>query len=368
MIHTLFVDEAVKQLPLVAAIQKNLGITTPVMISEPAVFYDILSAQKEPVSDGKRMLFLTQNRGSFIKRCPGTRSYICCGYQILHIGTYCTMDCSYCVLQNYFTTPALQFFVNQETMFHELDSLLCRTGVPFHRIGTGEFTDSLIWERWTGLNRRLIPRFAGQKRIVLELKTKTSDVDFFQGLEHNRKTILAWSLNTPTVIASQERGTAGLKARLRAAARCESWGYRLAFHFDPLILYPGWEDNYRQVIGQLFEAVSPESIVWISLGSMRFSPSLKPVIQQRFPDSKIAYGEFVPGLDGKMRYFKPLRIALYAKIAAWIKEKAPGVGLYLCMEDEEVWEKALGFVPEKDGGLSRLLDGYAASRCGLALK
>jgi len=365
MIHKLFVDEAVKEFPLVATIQKNLGITTPVMISEPSVFHGILAAQKEPVSEGKHMLFLTRNRGPFIKKCPGTKSYICCGYQILHIGTYCTMDCSYCVLQSYFTPPALQFFVNQETMFEELDSLLGCTRAPFHRLGTGEFTDSLIWDRWTGLNRALISRFANQEQMVLELKTKTCEIESFQGLAHNKKTILAWSLNTPTVIASQERRTASLNARLNAAARCESWGYPLAFHFDPLILYPGWEEGYSQAIHQLFEAVSPDSIVWISLGSMRFNPSLKPIIQQRFPGSKIAYGEFIPGLDGKMRYFKPLRIALYQKIATWIKEKAPNVGLYLCMEDEEVWNRVLGFVPEKDGGLSRLLDGYAASHCGL---
>ncbi|OQY57486.1 MAG: hypothetical protein B6245_16810, partial [Desulfobacteraceae bacterium 4572_88] len=52
-------------------------------------------------------------------------------------------------------------------------------------------------------------------------------------------------------------------------------------------------------------------VVWISLGTFRFMPSLKPIIQDRFPDSKIIYGEFIPGLDGKMRYFKPLRIRLY---------------------------------------------------------
>jgi hypothetical protein len=48
------------------------------------------------------------------------------------------------------------------------------------------------------------------------------------------------------------------------------------------------------------------------------------------------YGEFIPGLDGKMRYFKPLRIELYQKVVAAIKSLAPNVIIYFCMEDDEV--------------------------------
>jgi spore photoproduct lyase len=364
MIQKIFVEKSVKKLPLVAAIEEKLGLK-PVLVSDPSEFQGLLAAQSDPVLQGKRVLFLTQNRGPFIKKCPGTKSYICCGYQILHIGTYCTMDCSYCVLQGYLNPPALQFFVNQDVMLRDLGDLFACTPPPFHRIGTGEFTDSLIWEPWTGINRILVSRFAVQNRIVLELKTKTCHIGNLKDMDHSRKTILSWSMNTPAVIRAEERGTASLNARIEAAAQCQAWGYPVAFHFDPLILYPGWEEDYIKVVHAIFNVISPDNIVWISLGSMRFNTPLKPIIQKRFANSKIVYGEFVPGLDGKMRYFKPLRIALYKKMAEWIKEKAPDVGVYLCMEDEEVWENVLGFVPDKDGGLARLLDGYAARHCGL---
>jgi len=39
------------------------------------------------------------------------------------------------------------------------------------------------------------------------------------------------------------------------------------------------------------------------------------------------------------------------------------VGIYFCMEDEEVWHNTFGFVPAKDTGLSRMLDEYAARHC-----
>jgi spore photoproduct lyase len=66
-----------------------------------------------------------------------------------------------------------------------------------------------------------------------------------------------------------------------------------------------------------------------------------------------------------MRYFKPLRIRLYRKMVTWLRECAPDADIYLCMEDDEVWHKALGFVPAEHGGLQRMLDESAVRHCGL---
>ncbi|MDY6951135.1 MAG: DNA photolyase [Thermodesulfobacteriota bacterium] len=363
MIERLYIDDKVREEPGVVRIQEHLHRVPAVVVPDGSKVQEAVARRKDPIARGKRVLFLTQNRGPFVRKCPGTKSYLCCGYRILNIGTYCTMDCTYCILQAYFHPPVLQYFVNHEAMFKELDLLFSSEEPGFHRIGTGEFTDSLIWEPWTGLSKALVPCFARQDRIVLELKTKTSAVENLEGLVHNRKTIVAWSLNPPSVINAEERGTASLRARLGAAARCEAWGYPLAFHFDPLILYEGWEKDYRRLVKELFKSVSADNVVWISLGSFRFMPSLKRLIQKRSPRSKIVYGEFVPGLDGKMRYLKPLRIRLYQKIVGWIKELAPDVVVYFCMEDNEVWEKTLGFVPDDAGGLPKMLDKSAARHC-----
>jgi spore photoproduct lyase len=363
MICRLYIDEKVRDDPTVLAIRQRLHGVPAFVVHDASKVYEALADAQDPVARGKRVLFLTQNRGPFIRKCPGTKSYICCGYQIIHIGTYCPMDCTYCILQAYFHAPVLQYFVNQKALYKELDDLFSCRKPPFYRLGTGEFTDSLVWEPWTELSKTLVPYFAGQDRIVLELKTKTCGVENLKGLDHNRKTITAWSLNPPSIIRAEERGTASLRARLRAAAQCETWGYPLAFHLDPLILYKGWEKDYKRLVKELFRTVSAENIVWISLGSFRFMPSLKEIVQKRFPESKIIYGEFVPGLDGKMRYFKPLRIQLYQKIVTWIKELAPEVVIYFCMEDQVIWREVLGFVPEEVGGLSKMLDDSAARHC-----
>ena len=184
-------------------------------------------------------------------------------------------------------------------------------------------------------------------------------------MSHNRKTIMAWSVNTARIIKGEERRTASLSARLKAAAKCESWGYPLAFHFDPIVIYDGCEADYERVVKKIFSYVSAKRIVWISLGTFRFMPALKPLIQKRFPDSNIIYGEFITGLDGKMRYFKPLRIEIYQKIIACIREQAPHAFIYFCMEDDDVWRQSLGFTASERGGLSKMLDEQAIRHCSL---
>ena len=361
-IQKLYVDRKIADFPQVSAISRRLDLPCEI-VSDPREVYDSVSAGTDPVKKGKTVLFLTYNRGAFIKSCPGTRSYTCCGYQILHIGTFCHMDCTYCILQSYFHPPVLQYFVNHNDLFKELEAIFAENKI--RRLGTGEFTDSLIWEMWTDLSKRLVPAFAAQKSAVLELKTKTTAIDRLEQLSHNRKTIMAWSVNTSRIISGEERQTASLSARLKAAAKCESWGYPLAFHFDPIVIYDGCEADYERVVEQIFTYVSPDSIVWISLGTFRFMPALKPLIQKRFPESNIIYGEFITGLDGKMRYFKPLRIEIYQKIIACIRAHAPRTFIYFCMEDDEVWQNTLGYVASERGGLSKLLDEQAVRHCNL---
>lgn len=363
-LQKIFVEREIAKHKLVAEICINLDAPVRVVDSLKEAYAYVLEGS-DPVKRGKQTVILCRNKGAFIKGCPGTREYNCCGYEILHTASFCNMDCAYCILQTYFHPPVLQYFVNHEDMWPELGQVFKRNRIS--RVGTGEFTDSLIWENFTDLTRQLVDRFSRQTRAVLELKTKTVAVDTLKGLDHNRKTILAWSLNTEKVIGSEEKFTTTLSARLKAARRCVAWGYPVAFHFDPIVIYEGCESDYKAVIQQLFSQIPPENIVWISLGSFRYIPVLKQLIQERFPTSGIIYNEFVPGLDGKMRYFKPLRMNFYKKIVRWIKEAAPDICLYFCMEDDDVWENSLGYTPSEAGGLPEMLDAAATKHCGLAL-
>lgn len=309
---------------------------------------------------GKRQLFLCRNRGLFFKPCPATREYQCCDYQVLNTGTNCPIDCVYCILQAYLNTPWLTFYVNIEDLLHELEQGISAHPQRFFRIGTGEFTDSLAIDRLTCLSRPLVRTIANRTNAVLELKTKSGVVANLQGLDHRGRTIIAWSLNSPAIMRKHEIRSATLDERLQAARQCASWGYRLAFHFDPIIDHPGWQAGYKETIDKLFATVPADAIAWISLGALRFLPSLKEIGIRRFPGAKIYFNEFVHGLDGKSRYFRPHRVSLYKFVYELLRQRASEkTCIYFCMESEEIWREVMGFAPGDRGGLPAMLDRVA---------
>jgi DNA repair photolyase len=321
----------------------------------PIEWVEKVADEDSAVGDGQT-LEVVGFPGRFVKACPGTRSYLCCGYQILHLGTQCSLGCTYCILQAYLSGRNLRLFANLGDMWLELMEHLRSSPRKVHRLGTGEFMDSLLLDPVTHLSRKLIPFFAGQPRAVLELKTKTANVELLEGLRHGGRTIVAWSLNPQDLIRSEEPGAAGLEVRLAAARMCQEWGYRLAFHFDPLIAYPGWQRGYAEVVNRLGATVDPARIAWISLGTLRFMPVLKQIIRRRHRGSALLHEEFVPGLDGKLRYFRDLRVEMYRHLNTLLHRVSRDLFIYLCMESEDVWREALGFSPVERGGLSAMLD------------
>jgi len=305
------------------------------------------------INKAKKRLYIAKQKGSFLKPCPGTSGYLCCNYYILNIGFGCFYDCSYCYLQSYLNFPGIILYANIEDFFRQIDISLKKNPRLFYRLGTGEFTDSLAFERIFSYAGELVPFFSN-KRIMLELKTKSDYVENLLNLNHGGSTAISWSLNPPGIIRNEEKGSLSLKKRLKAARACARAGYPIGFHFDPIIIYSGWQEDYQGTIQEIFKYVSKENLCWISLGTLRFSPGLKEIIARRFPKTKIIYEEFITGLDGKMRYFKPKRVEIYRKMLSWIKEFAPEVPVYLCMESRDVWRKVFGFSPRDPREVEKL--------------
>jgi spore photoproduct lyase len=314
-----------------------------------------LIAQKN-INFTNKILVLAEQKGKFLKPCPGTQNYICCGYYFLNLTTNCEIDCSYCILQGYLNNPFMTVYTNIDDLFKEVDQLLNANSKKFFRIGTGELTDSLTLDHITHYSKRLIPFFLGYKNAILELKTKTTQIDHVLNFFPENRVIVSWSLNPSEIIKLEEKNAPSLKQRLTAAQQCARAGYLVGFHLDPLIHYAEWEQGYLAVVKELFQKIPATQIVWISLGALRFPPVMLQTIRKNHPQSHIILGEMFPGKDGKMRYFRPIREKMFKKIVHWIREESEDVKVYLCMESPEVWEKIEGIEPLSRCGLSKQLD------------
>lgn len=297
----------------------------------------------------KPVVFIVKEWGDFIKPCPCTKLHISCGYWIFNLGFGCPYDCSYCFLQQYSNFPGITLPANIEDFFEKFDIFLSKLKRPI-RIGTGEFCDSLALDHITQYSKQLIPYFK-DKNVLFELKTKSNQINNLLKLKPPENIIISWSLNPQSLIDTEEIAAATLKERLESAKILKGHGYKIAFHFDPIIYSRDWEKLYKDVVTKLYENVkSPLS--WISLGTLRSNRQLKAVNEARFPKSDIFYSELFLGEDKKLRYPKFLRTQIYKNMIKWIRKEDKKTPVYLCMESKDIW-KALG-----DFGSTKKIESY----------
>jgi len=362
-IEQVILDARVVQTPLARRIVERRHGSSPSIVGDVAALVEQARGRPDALTRGKRTLLVTERKGPFLSACQGMAAHhhACCDYRILNVFENCPLDCSYCILQSYLNNPLLVLYANLEGLSDEIARVARHVASRSHgkrllRLGTGELGDSLAFDRLTDLSLDLMRVVAPFSNVILELKTKTVEIENLLSVAAPRNVVVSWSLNTPRHTKSEEVGAASLAERLAAAKRCQQDGYRLGFHFDPLIHSPHWEEEYREVVEALFDHVDPSGIVWISLGALRYPPTMRQTIEARFPRSQITSGELVLSWDGKLRYFRPIRVAMYRKTVEWIRARAPNVVVYLCMESREIWREVFGWSPRGVADVAERLD------------
>lgn len=291
----------------------------------------------KPDYDSKEVLILKKFLGRKFQKCPGSNEVICCNYYLLNTCFNCLYDCTYCFLNSYLNSYGIVQFTNLEELVPAIEEFTACTD-KIIRIGTGEFTDSLMFDEVTGISRNLINSTAHIKNLFLEFKTKSANIDHILDIENKGNTVLAWSLNTEKNIRDYEYGAASLEERLDAAVKAQSNGYYTAFHFDPIIKYNGYIDEYIAVVDSIFHNLDPEKIVWISLGCFRYSSGFKDIIKHKYSQERLTVEEMFPGIDGKFRYLKNERIEIFTAMKNRINKYSKKPFVYMCMEGEEMWQ------------------------------
>lgn len=358
MIHyqpqKIYLDPSVEDSPVTKNILKKFpkipiekSQNKPNMIDEIYRFSD-------PLLEGKKRLWITKNNGKLLKKCGASTSslnqLVCCNYFILDFAFNCHFECVYCFLQEYTNFPMMIIYVNIDEMLSSVQEILDQTTSQRIRIGTGETADSLALDGITGFSQYLVPFFAKQKKAFLELKTKSNQIQNLLELDPNGQTVVAWSISPSSYISEYDLKTASLEERFEAADLCQKAGYKIAFHLDPLIYEPTWEEDYQKLMGQIYQQFNP---VWVSLGGLRFNANLKTILQKRFPKTRLTTGEFVTTPDGKKRYLRAIREEMYRTVYTYIQKEKRNTPIYLCMETSLIWQHTMGFIPASEQSLEQ---------------
>ncbi len=333
----IFIEKDVINSPITRQILKKLpDITIEYINDYSSIKVDGLTTD-DVFKKSKEYLALAGKKGELVKqfRCRdgivGNTEYF-----ISH-GNNCNLDCDYCFLQCYFDNAVPTVFINHDKMLGEIKEVLLATSdkkIVFH---AGELCDALAFDHLTGLSIKLIPLFSEYPNARLELRTKTTTIENLLNIKAPGNVVVSWTFSPQEIIDAHEHKAPSLEERIRAAEDVQTAGYNVGICLDPIILCDDWFDHYKEMLEIVFERLDMGKVKFISLGGFRYLPSLTRVIRERNPQSNLLLDEFVPCVDGKHRYFRPIREKAYKEIGKVIRDLTKEVKISLCMETPEVW-------------------------------
>lgn len=247
----------------------------------------------------------------------------------------CMYDCEYCYLQYYFQTKVPVIFVNREEILMKIEEILKTHSHPYFHVG--EVCDALAFDDLTEFSLDIAQLFSKYENGCIEFRTKSANIGNLLSIKNPPKNIIpSWTFNPKRIARSLEHKAPSFRERLLAAKRCQEAGYTVGVRLDPVIIYDGWEKDYREMVEELLFVLDSRKIDYLSLGTVKLHKFLVDAIRVRFPQSPVLLSELVPSNDGKYKYLKFQRVDVYRKMVSWIRDLDGRLEIKLSIESEEV--------------------------------
>ncbi|MBQ5391977.1 MAG: DNA photolyase, partial [Spirochaetales bacterium] len=210
--------------------------------------------------------FLSPDR--IMGKCPCPRDgeqTRCCNLKTLDAVQQCAFACAYCSIQSFYSQNEIRVLSDLK---QHLEDMRLEEGT-WH-IGTGQSSDSLLLGDDYGTLTALASFARLHPDVVVELKTKSARTDWIK-MDLPQNIVSTWSLNAETPALKEEHLAATPEARIKAARACAQSGHLVGFHIHPMVLFNGWQDEYKSLIMSLCDNISPENVVMIGIGTLTFT-------------------------------------------------------------------------------------------------
>ncbi len=281
--------------------------------------------------------------------CPvASPDTICCRLRTIDAVETCPFSCTYCSIQTFYGQTA-----RFDEDFGKKLAAIELNPRQFYHYGSGQASDSLVWGNRYGILDDLLRFAETNPSVLLELKTKSTNIEVLLNRELPRNLVCSWSLNTDTVVEHEEIGTPPNSKRLCAARSAADRGIKVAFHFHPMIWYQGWKEDYCRVADEVMRKFDPHEVLFVSFGSVTL---IKPVIRAvRLwgGRSKILQMPMARDPKGKVTYPDAIKISLFKALAEALSPWRDEVFFYLCMEKAKIWREVFGFVYDSNEAFER---------------
>jgi len=285
-----------------------------------------------------RKVTVSDSQNEVFGMCPvASEKTVCCNLMTIDAVQGCSLGCSYCSIQTFYTDGKISIDKN---LAEKLSKIPLDPSKNYH-IGSGQSSDSLAIGNREGVLDAQLEFARKNSNIILEFKTKSSNIDHLVKTDVPKNVFVSWSLNPQLFIDNEEHGTASLDQRISSARRLSDKGILIGFHFHPIVYYENYEKDYSDVVKKVMTTFEPSEIAMISMGTLTF---IKPAIQKLRSTGLSSKVLQIPMADavGKSSYTREIKAEIFNQVYSQFHHWHDRVFFYLCMEESAVWESVFG--------------------------
>lgn len=199
----------------------------------------------------------------------------------------CIFDCRYCFLQGMYRSANYVLFVNLEDFEKEIEKKIL--DYPNERVYffSGYDCDSLALEPVTHFVKRQLPFFERFPSAILELRTKSVQVNFLLKRKVVKNCVIAFTLSPEEIANSLEHRVPSLQRRLKAARSLQEAGWSVGLRFEPLIYSTDFQRIYQRFFEKVFKEVDGQNLHSVSLGAFRLPRGVFQNMSRLYPEEKL---------------------------------------------------------------------------------
>lgn len=206
----------------------------------------------------------------------------------------CPYDCKYCYLQGMFNSANFLLFVNYEDFLISIKEKI-NNKKETTCFFSGYDCDSLALENITCFLDSFIPHFKELKNAVLEIRSKSININVLKKRRSLRNVIPAFSLNPEFVIKNFEDKTPSLEKRLIAIKNLQKQDWNIGLRFDPLI-WAGAKKDYKAFFNNVFNFIDVSKVHSVTLGSFRMPKKYLKKISKLKPNDYFLQRNYIRSL------------------------------------------------------------------------
>ncbi|NNE38780.1 MAG: DNA photolyase [Gammaproteobacteria bacterium] len=286
MFNRIYIENGIKTEPFVKQICEKFANANIVECNHYSEVFN-KKAQNFRLQKQSPGLILAKKQNHFIKPAPPEYGI---GGDINYYFSYmlnCIYDCRYCFLQGMYRSANYVLFINYEDFLKEIRKTCNNHTNKSCHMFSGYDCDSLAMEPLTGFMQFLLPQISDISNLLVELRTKSTQIRTLLDRPPQDNCVIAYSLLPDQLAKALDHKAPNIFRRLSAIRKLQDHGWKIGLRFDPLIYDSDMETIYEDFFSEIASQIDAKKIHSISIGTFRLPSSYFNTLAGYYPTDKL---------------------------------------------------------------------------------